>query len=139
MKLKILEVITMLISKIQFVHTIKQIWAICEIMPRKASALGQLYDTLGVFGVVQGANEAMLKTLEQGMDDTDQHIRQWLQGDDGKYQPVKIDGMWHTYFIDTAEDLYDYLTGTYNPACIVDADEDPFNENPLDEEVDWFA
>ena len=33
MKLKILEVITMLISKIEFVHTIKQIWAICEIMP----------------------------------------------------------------------------------------------------------
>lgn len=58
MKLKILEVITMLISKIEFVHTIKQIWAICEIMPRKTSALGQLYDTLGVFGVVQGANEA---------------------------------------------------------------------------------
>ena len=129
----------MLISKIQFVHTIKQIWAICEIMPRKASALGQLYDTLGVFGVVQGANEVMLKTLEQGMDDTDQHIRQWLQGGDGKYQPVKIDGTWHTYFIDTAEDLYDYLTGNYNLACIADADEDPFNENPFDEEVDWFA
>lgn len=108
-------------------------------MPRKTSALGQLYDTLGVFGVVQGANEVMLKTLEQGMDDTDQHIRQWLQGGDGKYQPVKIDGAWHTYFIDTAEDLYDYLTGNYNPACIVDADEDPFNENPFDEEVDWFA
>ena len=71
------------------------IWAICEIMPRKTSALGQLYDTLGVFGVVQGANEVMLKTLEQGMDDTDQHIRQWLQGGDGKYQPVKIDGAWH--------------------------------------------
>lgn len=129
----------MLISKIEFVHTIKQIWAICEIMPRKTSALGQLYDTLGVFGVVQGANEAMLRTLEQGMGDTDQHIRQWLQGGDGKYQPVKIDGAWHTYFIDTAEDLYDYLTGNYNPACIVDADEDPFNENPFDEEVDWFA
>lgn len=129
----------MLISKIQFVHTIKQIWAICEIMPRKTSALGQLYDTLGVFGVVQGANEAMLRTLEQGMGDTDQHIRQWLQGGDGKYQPVKIDGAWHTYFIDTVEDLYDYLTGNYNLACIVDADEDPFNENPFDEEVDWFA
>ena len=54
----------MLISKIQFVHTIKQIWAICEIMPRKTSALGQLYDILGVFGVVQGANDVMLKTLE---------------------------------------------------------------------------
>ena len=73
------------------------------------------------------------------MDDTDQHIRQWLQGGDGKYQPVKIDGAWHTYFIDTVEDLYDYLTGNYNLACIVDADEDPFTENPLDEEVDWFA
>lgn len=129
----------MLISKIQFVHTIKQIWAICEIMPRKTSALGQLYDILGVFGVVQGANDVMLKTLEQGMDDTDQHIRQWLQGGDGKYQPIQIDGAWHTYFIDTVEDLYDYLTGNYNPACIVDADEDPFNENPFDEEVDWFA
>ena len=56
-----------------------------------------------------------------------------------KYQPDKIDCAWHTYFIATAEDLYDYLTGNYNPACIVDADEDPFNENPFDEEVDWFA
>lgn len=119
----------MSIFKFEFAHTIKQIWVIGEVMPEETSALGQLYDTLGVFGVVQGANEVMLRTLEREMGDTDQHIRQWLQGDDGKYQPVKIDGTWHTYFIDTAEDLYDYLTGNYNPACIVDADEDPFNEN----------
>lgn len=90
----------MSIFKFEFAHTIKQIWVIGEVMPEETSALGQLYDTLGVFGVVQGANEVMLRTLEREMGDTDQHIRQWLQGDDGKYQPVKIDGTWHTYFID---------------------------------------
>ena len=89
----------MSIFKFEFAHTIKQIWVIGEVMPEETSALGQLYDTLGVFGVVQGANEVMLRTLEREMGDTDQHIRQ----------------------------------------CIVDADEDPFNENPFDEEVDWFA
>ena len=73
------------------------------------------------------------------MGDTDQHIRQWLQGDDGNINRSKSMVRGIPYFIDTAEDLYDYLTGNYNPACIVDADEDPFNENPFDEEVDWFA
>lgn len=82
----------MSIFKFEFAHTIKQIWVIGEVMPEETSALGQLYDTLGVFGVVQGANEVMLRTLEREMGDTDQHIRQWLQGDDGKYQPVKIEG-----------------------------------------------
>ena len=112
----------MSIFKFEFAHTIKQIWVIGEVMPEETSALGQLYDTLGVFGVVQGANEVMLRTLEREMGDTDQHIRQWLQGDDGKYQPVKIDGTWHTYFIDTAEDLYDYLTGNYNPCLLYTSD-----------------
>ena len=65
----------MSIFKFKFAHTIKQIWVIGEVMPEETSALGQLYDTLGVFGVVQGANEVMLRTLEREMGDTDQHIR----------------------------------------------------------------
>ena len=48
----------MSIFKFEFAHTIKQIWVIGEVMPEETSALGQLYDTLGVFGVVQ-ANEVM--------------------------------------------------------------------------------
>ena len=50
----------MSIFKFEFAHTIKQIWVIGEVMPEETSALGQLYDTLGVFGVVQGANELMV-------------------------------------------------------------------------------
>ena len=57
----------MSIFKFEFAHTIKQIWVIGEVMPEETSALGQLYDTLGVFGVVQGANEVMLRTLEREM------------------------------------------------------------------------
>lgn len=45
----------MSIFKFEFAHTIKQIWVIGEVMPEETSALGQLYDTLGVFGVVQGS------------------------------------------------------------------------------------
>ena len=59
----------MSIFKFEFAHTIKQIWVIGEVMPEETSALGQLYDTLGVFGVVQGANEVMLRTLEREMGD----------------------------------------------------------------------